>query len=447
VHISRDAGTNWQDVTPKGIKEFSQINSMETDPFNAGGIYLAATRYKWGDFEPYLYHSNNYGKSWERIDQGLNREHFTRVIRCDPDHQGLLFAGTEYGLYLSVDAGQNWQEFQMNLPLTPITDLAVKDRHLIAATQGRGFWILDDLSPLYEMDGDFKSSAHLFKPKPSYLMQSSYGGKSKSQGENHPNGVIVNYYLETADTANETYALNFYNKRGEMLRSFSSNAKDKANRWVPKEGGGRFIWNMREAGYDPIEGMILWNVLRQGPYVLPGLHSVEMLVGEKSLKQDFELILDPRVSEDENGLAEQHQYLHEVKEGMAEMNTVILEIRRVREDLNSLAGRCADTSLLASIKEHIQRGEEIEKALYQTQNRSPQDPLNYPVRLNNKYGHLGALAAIGFNAPTASMIGVKDELEKEIQTQVSLWKKQKEDLQALNTKILASDIDLIKWGE
>jgi photosystem II stability/assembly factor-like uncharacterized protein len=447
VHISRDAGANWDDVTPMGIKEFSQINSMETDPFNAGGIYLAATRYKWGDFEPYLYYSKDYGENWKRIDQGINREHFTRVIRCDPNHEGLLFAGTENGLYLSVDAGQNWQRFQMNLPLTPITDLAVKDRHLIAATQGRGFWILDDLSPLYEMSNGFKTEAHLFQPKPSYLMQASYGGKSKTKGENHPNGAIINYYLETVDTAVENYSLNFYDNNENLVRSFSSDAKDKGNRWIPKSGGQRFVWNMREAGYKQIKGMILWNVLRQGPYALPGTYRVEMIVGEKHFKQEFDIVLDPRVSIEENGLEKQHQFLEEIKAGMAEINDVINEIRRARKDLKSLAGRCADTSLLSSINEQVKLGEEIEKALYQTQNRSPQDPLNYPVRLNNKYGHLGALASIGFNAPTASMLGVKDELEKEIQTQVSLWKKQKEDLKNLNAKILASGIELIKWEE
>lgn len=447
VHISRDSTESWQDVTPKDLKEFSQINSMEADPFNAGGLYLAATRYKWGDFEPYLFYSKNYGKTWKRIDEGINREHFTRVIRCDPSHQGLLFAGTENGLYLSVDAGENWQRFQMNLPLTPITDLAVKERHLIAATQGRGFWILDDLSPLYEMEANFSAEAHLFQPKPSYLMQAYYGGKSKTMGENHPDGVIINYYLESVDTASEKYALNFYNSAGDLVRSFRSDAENKSNRWIPKDGGQRFIWNLREAGYEPVKGMILWYVLREGPYVLPGQYRVEMQVGEKSFEQNFEIVLDPRVSTDEFGLAQQHEYLQEIKTGMAEINEVILEIRAVQKDLNSLAGRCADTNLLAAIKEQVKQGKEIEEALYQTKNRSPQDPLNYPIRLNNKYGHLGALASIGFNAPTASMYDVKEELEQEINQQINHWEAQKEELKMLNQKLLESDIQLIKWEE
>ncbi len=447
VHISRDGAKTWQDVSPKGLKEFSQINSMEADPFNAGGLYLAATRYKWGDFEPYLFYSENYGKSWKRIDEGINPEHFTRVIRCDPNHPGLLFAGTENGLYLSVDAGKNWQDFQMNLPITPITDLAVKDRHLIAATQGRGFWILDDLSPLYEMDKGFSSEAHLYQPKPSYLMQSYYGGKSKTAGENHPNGVIINYYLESVDTAKEKYSLNFYDSARDLVRSFSSDSESKSNRWIPQAGGQRFIWNMREAGFEPVEGMILWYVLREGAYALPGQYRVEMLIGDKSLEQSFEIVLDPRVSADELGLEQQHEYLEEIKLGMAKMNEVIVEIRAVRKDLNLLAGRCTDSTLLATIRDYLQQGKEIEEVLHQTKSRSPQDPLNYPIRLNNKYGHLGALASIGFNDPTASMYAVKEELELEIKQQINAWKAQKEELKTLNEKLLESDVSLIKWEE
>jgi hypothetical protein len=297
------------------------------------------------------------------------------------------------------------------------------------------------------MELDFSAEAHLFQPKPSYLMQASYGGKSKTAGENHPNGVIINYYLDAVDTASEKYALNFYNGAGDLVRSFSSDAVDKSNRWIPKEGGQRFIWNMREAGFEPVKGMILWYVLREGPYALPGQYRVEMLVGEKSLQQNFEIVLDPRVSTDEFGLAQQHEYLQEIKAGMAEMNEVILEIRSARNDLNSLAGRCADTTLIASIKVQIHEGKKIEQLLHQTKSRSPQDPLNYPIRLNNKYGHLGALASIGFNAPTASMNDVKEELELEINQQINAWEAQKEELKTLNQKLLKSDIQLIKWED
>jgi len=231
IHYSHDGGRSWYNVTPKDLPEFTQINSIEADPFNEGGLYVAGTRYKWGDDQPYLYYTRNLGKRWKRIDQGIDRSHFTRVIRADPNKKGLLYAGTEAGLYISSDNGDNWQAFQNNLPIVPITDITIKERHLIAATQGRAFWILDDLSPLYEIDQVDKKEPYLFTPKPTYLLAAGGGRKSKTQGENHPAGAILNYYLPKIDTAKE-YKLEFKNKLGETIRSFSNKADNKKNNWA-----------------------------------------------------------------------------------------------------------------------------------------------------------------------------------------------------------------------
>lgn len=444
VHISKNNGESWQEVTPKGLEAFTQINSMEADPFNAGGLYLAGTRYKWGDFSPYLYYTSDYGKSWKRIDNGIDRMHFTRVIRCDPQHEGLLFAGTEYGLYLSTDGGNNWQAFQNNLPEVPITDLAVKDRHLIAATQGRGFWILDDLSPLYELDAEFKAKQHLFAPKPSYLMQSYYGGKSKSQGENHPNGLIVNYYLESIDSAVD-YQLRFLNADGDEVRKFSSSATKNADRWEPKAGANRFVWNLRQKGYEAVEGMILWYVLRQGPYVLPGNYQVQLIAAGDTLEKTVSILMDPRVESSIEDLKEQQAFMAEIVTGMEAMNTCIVEIRNLRSDLKLVQERLVDTALIDRINHVLDRSQEIEENLYQTQNRSPQDPLNYPIRLNNKYGHVGALSGIGFNAPTASMLAVKEELQLQLDTQLDAWEKLKLEVEQLNGDLKSAEYDILKW--
>jgi len=444
VHISRDHGKTWQEVSPKGLPEFTQINSIEADPFNAGGLYLAGTRYKWGDFTPYLYYTKNYGKSWQRIDQGIDRMHFTRVIRCDPQHEGLLFAGTEYGLYLSVDGGANWQPFQNNLPEVPITDLAVKERHLIAATQGRGFWILDDLSPLYELSADFNSSKHLFATKPTYLMQAGYGGKSKTAGENHPDGLIVNYYLEKVDSTID-YQLRILNSEGTEVRIFSTKAESKQEKWRVKAGANRFVWNLRKKGFEPIDGMILWYVLRQGPYILPGEYRLQFIAGADTLEQKFPVIMDPRVDANEQDLQAQHNYMSAIIQGMDSMNYCIREIRNLREDLNRAKSRLSDSTLISRINSLLEQSQKIEEALYQTKNRSPQDPLNYPIRLNNKYGHLGALASIGFNAPTSSMIAVKDELQGRIDVEIKKWQMLKKEARKLNADLRATEFDILKW--
>jgi photosystem II stability/assembly factor-like uncharacterized protein len=447
VHISKDDGLTWSDVTPKGLPKFTQINSMEADPFNEGGLYFAATRYKWGDFEPYLYHSTNYGESWTRIDKGLDRAHFTRVIRADPSHKGVLFAGTEYGLYLSVDEGKTWQAFQNNLPITPITDLAVKDRHLIAATQGRGFWMIDDLSPLYEMKPGFESAFHIFSPKPTYLMQAGYNGKSKSAGENHPNGLILNYYIENLDSTSD-YEIRFLDANHQLVRSFSSQSKEKSSKWTPKEGSNRFVWNLRKSGFKPIEGMILWAVLREGPYILPGNYSVQLIAGNDTLSKNFPVILDPRVQTGTKELLAQYSFLDDIKAGMDIMNQCITEIRALRADLNRVRARLdyeKDSLLITRIDALLDGGQEIEQSLYQTQNRSPQDPLNFPIRLNNKYGHLGALASMGFNEPTSGMLGVKAELESNLDDQLILWTEMQKEAIELNKDLKESDLSILKW--
>ncbi len=444
IHLSTDNGESWKEVTPKSLLEFTQINSIEADPFNEGGLYVAGTRYKWGDFNPYLYYTSDYGKSWQRIDKGIDRMHFTRVIRTDPNRQGLLVAGTEYGLYLSNNNGKSWQKFQNNLPLVSITDLAVKDRHLIAATQGRGFWIMDDLSPLYELDSEFSEDMHLFAPKPTYLMQAGYGGKSKSQGENHPSGVILNYYLAELDS-NAEYQIRFVDQSGNEVRKFSSSAKARNEKWEPKKGANRFVWNLRKKGFEEIEGMILWSVLRQGPYILPGTYEAQLIANGDTVRQEFPVILDPRLDVDTKELEAQHQFLEEVIIEMDNINTCIREIRSLNGDLKNAKDRISDSTLIARIDKLMEESGTIEKALYQTKNRSPQDPLNFPIRLNNKYGHVGSLASIGFQAPTAAMYGVKAELEKAIDAELQKWKNLKAEAETLNNDLRATDFEILKW--
>jgi len=435
IHVSQDEGKSWKNVTPSGLPEFTQINSIEADPFNDGGLYVAATRYKWGDYQPYLYYTKDFGKSWKRIDDGINRDHFTRVVRTDPNKQGLLFAGTENGLYVSLNNGENWQTFQSNLPIVPITDLAVKDRHLIAATQGRSFWIVDDLSPLYEMDKNFSETAHLFAPKPTYALNAGYGGKSKTMGENHPDGAIINYYLESTDTSTTTYTLTFKNAKGEVVRTFSSKAKNKKNLWIPKDGASRFVWNLETEGVDDVEGMINWWVLESGPKALAGNYTVEMQIDEETFTAPLEILKDPRLSASDADLQAQYDFVLSIRDKMNEINKTITSIRKVRGQLQTLEKNSEDNDLKTEMTSLIDKMTNIEEALYQTKNRSPQDPLNFPIRLNNKYGHLGALATVGFNKPTTQMYGVKAELETLINAELEKWNALEVDLSGMNEKL------------
>ncbi|CAN0478325.1 unnamed protein product, partial [Laminaria digitata] len=199
LHVTRDGGANWENVTPPKnmMPEWILINSIEIDPFNPGGLYVAATMYKHGDFAPYLYKTENYGKSWKKITEGIEAEHFTRVIRADPNREGLLYAGTETGLYISFNDGESWESFQLNLPVVPITDLTIKDNDLIVATQGRSFWVLDDLTLLHQLNDEIaESDLWLYAPRSTYRLRGRGGSAPTGAGENPPNGVVLRYKLK-----------------------------------------------------------------------------------------------------------------------------------------------------------------------------------------------------------------------------------------------------------
>ena len=394
VHISKDGGKSWQNVTPAGMPEWMMINSIEIDPFQKGGVYIAATRYKLGDYSPYLYKSKDYGKTWTQINAGIDDSHFTRVLRADPKRKGLLYAGTETGVYISFDDGLSWQPFQLNLPVVPITDLAIKNDNLIAATQGRSFWVIDDLTPLHQLgqsiaDSDF----HLFKPMPSYRMGGWQSGNLKRSGQNHPGGVMVHFYLKDT-TKNDTITLEFFQADGKLIRKFSSAAKkdSKDGKLKVNKNMNRFIWNMRYPDAEKFEGMVLWWASLAGPRALPGDYRVKLTVNNQSREADFEILKDPRGSATPEDLKAQFDFLISVRDKLSETNLAIKDIRAVRKQINLVTNRMKDDESMKDLtemsKEILDKMKGIEESLYQTKNQSQQDPLNFPIRLNNKLGHL-----------------------------------------------------------
>ena len=266
IHITKDGGKTWENITPKGMPEWMMINSIDASPFDEGTAYVAGTRYKLGDFTPYLYRTDNYGKTWKLITNGIESEHFTRVLRSDKTQKGLLYSGTETGMYVSFDDGKSWEKFQKNLPIVPITDLTIKDNSLIVATQGRSLWIIDDLTVIHQLDKN-DSELKLYKPKDAYRVRGSGGNKSLTAGTNLPNGVIVHYYIPEYDKEKDEITLSFHSKDGEEIKSYGT--KDKENKLEVKKGGNNFVWNMRHQGAEVLEGMILWAVNFSGAKAIP----------------------------------------------------------------------------------------------------------------------------------------------------------------------------------
>lgn len=451
VHITRDGGKNWLNVTPKKMPEWMMINCIEVDPFTKGGAYIVGTKYKSGDYQPYIYKTENYGKSWKQMTNGIESEDFTRALRADPKRKGLLYAGTERGMYISFDDGKNWQAFQLNLPIVPITDLAIKNDNLIAATQGRSFWMIDDLTPLHQLDTDMiKEEVILFKPKDSYRMSGGRGATSKTQGTNHYGGVAINFFIKEQKEENPV-SMSIYESNGKHIKTFSTkpNKEKKEGKLDLSDGNNIFYWDMMYSGAERVQGMILWWASLSGPMALPGDYKVTLKVGDVEKTQRFTILKNP-ISETTLADAKaQFDFINDINDKVTEIHKALKNIKKVRDQVNTLK---------KSIKDHEKHKElldfadmlvkdltVVEEALYQTKSKSRQDPLNFPIRLNNKLAHLNSLTRIGTYRPTQQAIDFKNEISKEIDAELAkLYSLFNNEIKELNNKVKDSQIDFIQ---
>lgn len=450
IHVSKDGGRNWENVTPANIPQWTMINCIEPDPFNKGGAFVAGTRYKMGDYTPYLYHTKDYGKTWTLITAGIPVDHFTRVVRADPKRKGLLYAGTESGMYISFDNGAHWGPFQLNLPIVPITDLTIKNDNLIAATQGRSFWMLDDITPLHQLDeGMTKSDMFLYKPIPSYRMGGFQFRRVKNAGMNHPGGVMVHFYLKEKPADSIEVKLTFYEQDGDSIKTFSTKSKEDATKLTElKKGGNLFVWNMRYPDVKSFEGMVLWGAETAGPKAVPGRYKVRLSIGDQSQEQEFDIVKDPRSSAGQADLQEQFNFISEVNNKVSEAHQVIIDIRETRKQTNALIEKIKANdqhkAIVDKAKEIDKAMTAVEEALYQTKNRSNQDPLNFPIKLTDKLGGVAGLSGIGDYKPTAQSYVVKQELTQAINVQLAAWRKIKEEsLPAFNQMVKTAGVDAI----
>jgi photosystem II stability/assembly factor-like uncharacterized protein len=478
VHVSRDGGKNWSNVTPPGniMPEWIQINSIDASPHDPGTAYVAATMYKWDDNKPYLYRTTDYGKSWKKITNGIPDTTFTRVIREDPNKRGLLYAGTETGMYVSFDNGEHWQSMQLNLPIVPITDLAIQKREqeLVVATQGRAFWILDDLPLLHQMmdAGGFSavSETRLYQPKESYRMPGGGGfplGPTATVGRNPANGVVVYYSLKAKPASDVD--LEFLDSAGKSIRKFTAKAKTEAAAAAPPPqpagegffgGGGaappvpvevglnRFVWDTRYPDAVRFPGMILWAGETRGPKLPPGNYQVKLTVDGKSYTQPLEIKADPRLTTTPADYAKQLELGLKIRDKLTETHNAIIQIRDVRKQVEDLLKRVAGQPNFKVVNDAgtalNKNLTAIEEALYQTKNQSSQDPLNFPIRLNNKLAALGGVVASAEAAPTAQSYAVYDEVVAGIDAQLQkLAQLMRSDVPAFNQLVRDQNIPAV----
>lgn len=404
VHLTQNEGKTWENVTPPDLGE-ARINSIEVSPHRLGGAYVVATRYKFNDPRPYIYRTDDYGKTWEFIVNGISDRHFARVVREDPQRPGLLYAGTERGFYLSYNNGKKWRRFRLNLPVCPITDLTIADNDLIAATAGRGFWILDDLGVLRHSLGNLSDDRpHLYPPKPTVRFASRGGGRSPAgMGQNPPAGMAIDYYLPYTVVDTAAIQLQILNKEGTVIRTYS-NLPD--TNYLSYQGGpapertlpsllgiNRFTWDLRRSPAPGVPNVFIFGGYRGG-MVAPGQYVIRLLTPRDTLEQPAEVLPDPRLQVEATDFAQQEEMLRRIEESVCGIHQSIQKMRAVKQQIEHLNRSIRE---LESAQPVVKKGRALcqqidrwEATLVETRQKVYQDVINFPNRLSAAFMTLHA---------------------------------------------------------
>jgi hypothetical protein len=388
-------------------------------------------------------------------------------VREDPVRRGLVFAGTETGVHVSFDAGASWQTLQRNLPAVPVTDLVVKDADVVVSTQGRSFWILDDIAALRQAKPELVTgAAHLFAPSPAYR----FGGPEGrgATGKNPPYGARLRYLLKDAPNEGEEIKLEILDAKGALVRALSSKEEKKdedadpereaffgppAPKTLPAQAGlNSFTWDLRYAEASKFKGLILWSGPTAGPRVLPGRYEARLTAAGQTESQAFEVRKDPRLATSDADFAKQQELLLKIRGKLTATHDAIARLRGVRDQLKTASERAKGSEAEKAIQEAAdalaKKLTAVEEALYQTKNRASQDPLNYPIRLNNKLAALGGTVASADAAPTAQAYAVYDELVAKIDAELrALDGLLADDVSAFNRLVREKEIPAVRLAK
>jgi len=469
VQVSRDGGATWTKATPGGLPDWSMVSIIDASPFDAGTAWLAANRYKLDDFKPYIHRTTDFGRSWSKIVRGIPEGEFVHVVREDPNRKGLLYAGTERGVYVSFNSGENWQPLQLNLPGVPIHDMAVSKngKDLVVATHGRSFWILDDLTPLHQLDNkNAKSDAFLFAPREAYRGGGfSFSRPGSTIGKNPPSGTVVYYYLRTPPAKKDSATLEFLDPAGNLIKSFvlitekpSDSGGERGGRGrggrgtdpkAPADPGmNRFVWNMRYPDAVDVPGAIMWGGTTRGPEAVPGTYEARLTVGGKTLSRKFEYRKDPRLGATQDDLQAQFDFLIQIRDRVSDAHEAVLAIRDIRAQTDDLVMRLdkhpSKQAVSDSAKAMNDRLKSIEEEIIQVKIKSGQDALNYPIKLNNKIAALTGVAASADTRPTKQAHDVFDDLSGELGTLLDRYHEiVGRDLPAFNALVRSLEIPAV----
>jgi photosystem II stability/assembly factor-like uncharacterized protein len=446
VHVTRDGGKSWSKITPPGMPEFGRVSAIEPSYFNEGTAYVAVKKPLLDDKAPYIFRTTDWGKTWTKIVTGIRSDDYVHVVREDSTRRGLLYAGTQHGVYMSHDDGATWQSLSLNLPDVPVVDLIVEDNDLAIATHGRGFYILDDIHPLRQVTPSTSSSITLFKP----------AAAIRSGG-----GASILYHLPIA--AREL-SLEILDEKGQLIQRYAgaAPATGRGGAAVPAPGGGgrggrggaaaglpmtaglnRASWDLRYPGATTFPGMILWGASTNGPLAAPGMYQVRLTVDGQVQTQPLEVRRHPLYADvSDADLKEQFAFGIRIRDKVTEANNAVIQIRAIKTAVADRLTKSSDPAVRSAADALTTKLSAVEEAIYQVRNQSGQDPLNFPIKLNNRLASLLNVVNRGDGRPIANTYGIFDDLVKELKVQTDLLDRVvKDDLGALNRELTRVSVE------
>ena len=448
AYVTRDGGKKWEKITPPDLPEFSRISLIEASPHKPGSAYLAAKRYQLDDRAPYIFKTHDYGKTWKKIVAGIRSGDYVHAVREDPKRAGLLYAGTEHGIYVSFDDGDNWQSLLLNLPDTQVADLVVEENDLVIGTHGRSFYILDDIGVLRQLTPEYASSnVHLFQPRTAV--------RSVTQSS-------IDYLLKKPA---EKLTIEILDSKGQVIRTFTSSVDDDKRTTRPqgsdeesfgppparppgrKAGANRFSWDLRYPGATVFDGMILWSARAEsGPLAPPGNYQVRLTADGQTQTQTFAIKRDPRLAGvTDADLAEQFSLATKVRDKTTEANEMVILIREIKKQIKDRSEKVKDPAVSGAGEMLAKKLSEVEEAVYQVRNQSNQDPLNFPIKLNNQIAALRRSIETGDGRPTAQSYVVFKELSAQLDAlQSRLNELVSKDLEQLNKSLIDRKLEPIR---
>jgi photosystem II stability/assembly factor-like uncharacterized protein len=443
VQVTRDEGKNWTNVTPKDLPEWSRISQIEASPQDAGTAYVAVDRHQNDDLRPYIYKTSDYGQTWTKLTNGIPEGSFVRAVREDPTKRGLLYAGTENGVYVSFNDGVEWRFLKLNLPTTPVHDLVIKDNDLVVATHGRAFWILDDIGPLRQFSDDVaKKDVHLYTPGPAYRIQAGEGGEhhpSRRTGQNPPTGAVIYYHLKETPKAGTETKLEILDASGKLVRKYSSaetapldepldpDDKKPEKEIKPDAGLNRFVWDLRYEAAHRVPGYYLWEygAGARGAVAAPGQYQVRLTIGGESQVAPLEVKLDSRVNVPQADLAQQFSLLMQIREDLNRVYDAVNQIQDVRSQVAGLKRRLPEN---ASTKPIASSADDLEKKLVAVRDQlinltisANEDSLAYPPQIDGKLAYLAMDVGSADAAPTEAEQLEFEKLNRQSGELLSRW--------------------------